>query len=172
MRILINIICVLALSILLSGCAGSKPTSTTTPQGGKYSEDLSIWRPKVEEAHTATSTNDPDERKPTVYMEPNVAVNKQLDTVLDSIDRINLNRKFIDGFTIQVYSGKREEALNAKKTLTTSLPDLESEIQFTEPIFRVKVGKYYTRMDAQKDFVSIKKYFPAAIIIPEKITVN
>jgi len=172
MRILINLISVVALGSLLISCAGSKSTTSTPQQGGKYSEDLSIWRPKVEETQTATTTNEPDERKPTAYLEPNAAVNKQLDTVLDSIDRINLTRKFIDGFTIQVYSGKREEALNAKKTLTTSLPDLESEIQFTEPIFRVKVGKYYTRLDAQKDFVSIKKYFPAAIIIPEKIMLN
>lgn len=159
------------ITVILSGCAGSKPSATTT-QSGKYSEDLSVWRPKVEEVQTTNTTPDDNERKPMPYVEPKVAVNKQLDTVLDSIDRINLTRKFIDGFTIQVYSGKREEALNAKKQMTTSLPDLESEIQFTEPIFRVKVGKYYTRLDAQKDFVAIKKYFPAAIIIPEKIAIN
>ena len=170
MKVSTNKIYLLFISLAVFGCAG--PKSTTTTQGGKYSEDLSVWRPKVEavpDTNTAAST---DERKATAYVEPKIAVNKQLDTVLDSIDRINLNRKFIDGFTIQVYSGKREEALNAKKTLTNSLPNLESEIQFTEPIFRVKVGRYYTRLDAQKDFVAIKRYFAAAIIIPEKIAIN
>ena len=66
-------------------------------------------------------------RKQTPYVEAKYSVNKKLDAVLDSIDRINLQRNFIDGFTIQVYSGlKREDALNTKKELTSTLPDLQS----------------------------------------------
>ncbi|HEY9045644.1 MAG TPA: SPOR domain-containing protein [Ohtaekwangia sp.] len=159
--------------ILLGSCATSKKT-TTTSQGGKYSEDLSVWRPKVETpAETATTTT-PDNTKPAtpVYIDPKQAVNKKLDAVLDSIDHINLSRKFVEGYTIQVYSGRREEALNAKKQIAISLPGLDAEVQFTEPIFRVKVGKYYSRMDAQEDYAAVKRYFPAAILIPEKIAID
>jgi hypothetical protein len=162
-------VCSLLLGIFLAGCAAQKST-TTSSQDGKYSEDLSSLRPKVEEEKAPQEVT--EERKAVAYVDPKHTVNKQLDTVLDSIDRINLNRKVIDGFTIQVYSGKREEALNAKKTLTSALPDLDAEVQFTEPIFRVKVGKYYTRVEAQQDYTAVKKYFPAAIIIPEKIAIN
>jgi hypothetical protein len=31
------------------------------------------------------------------------------------------------------------------------------------------VGKYFTRQEAQEDYTDVKRYFPAAIIIPEKI---
>jgi uncharacterized protein YebE (UPF0316 family) len=60
----------------------------------------------------------PTKRDPKAFVEPTVyTVNKQLDAVLDSIDRINLTRKFVEGFTIQVYSGlKREDALNVRKS--------------------------------------------------------
>jgi hypothetical protein len=75
----------------------------------------------------------------------------------------------VEGYTIQVYSGKREEALNTRKQLTSLVPDVNSEVQFTEPIFRVKAGKYFTWIEAQGDYTLIKKYFPAAIIIPDKI---
>jgi hypothetical protein len=162
-------VCSLLLGIFLAGCAAQKST-TTSSQDGKYSEDLSALRPKVEDEKAPQQVT--EERKAVAYVDPKHTVNKQLDTVLDSIDRINLNRKVIDGFTIQVYSGKREEALNAKKTLTSALPDLDAEVQFTEPIFRVKVGKYYTRVEAQQDYTAVKRYFPAAIIIPEKIAMN
>ena len=162
-------VCSLLLGIFLAGCAAQKGT-TTSSQDGKYTEDLSVLRPKAEDEKATQAAT--DERKATAYVEPRHNVNKQLDTVLDSINRINLNRKVIDGFTIQVYSGRREEALNAKKTLTSALPDLESEVQFTEPIFRVKVGKYFTRVEAQQDYTAVKRYFPAAIIIPEKIAIN
>lgn len=114
-----------------------------------------------------------DNKKQKATAEPKYSVNKKLDAVLDSIDRINLRRNFIDGFTIQVYSGlKREDALNAKKELTSSLPELESEINYLQPNFRVKVGKYFSRIDAQKDYVAVKKYFPNAIVIPDKVAIN
>jgi septal ring-binding cell division protein DamX len=156
---------------LLSGCKTQK-TTTTSSQDSRYTEDLSVHRPKIEAANPVVDSGKPDEKKPTEYVEPKIAVNKKLDSVLDSINRINLSKNSIDGFTIQVYSGRREEALNAKKTLTNAFPELESEIQFTEPIFRVKVGKYYTRIDAQADYSEVKRYFPAAIIIPEKIAIK
>lgn len=158
------------LIVLLAGCKSYQ--STTTTQTGKYTEDLSSLRPKAEGTlDSATSTQ--QVIKKTTYVEPKYNVNKQLDNVLDSINRINLNRKFVDGFTIQVYSGlDREAALDAKKSLATSLPDLESEVHYNQPNFRVKAGKYFNRLEAQKDFIAIKKVFPSAIVIPDKIEIN
>lgn len=160
--------------LLVISCAGpKKTTSTTTTGGGKYSEDLSVLRPKVEEAPAKTAPAQDNARKQTPYVEAKYSVDKKLDAVLDSIDRINLQRNFIDGFTIQVYSGlKREDALNTKKELTSTLPDLVSEVQYSQPNFRVKVGKYFSRLDAQKDYVEVKRYFPTAIIIPDKVAIN
>lgn len=159
---------------LLAGCASTQSTSSTsTPQGSGYSEDLSVWRPKVDASTPTTNPVPNDGRKETIYVEPQFNINKQVDVVLDSIDRLNQNRRYIEGFTIQVYSGlKREDALSAKRTLATSLPDLESEVQYAQPNFRVKVGKYYDRVNAQKDFVLVKRLFPSAIVIPDKITVK
>jgi hypothetical protein len=159
----------------LAGCASTQSTSSTSKptQGSGYSEDLSVWRPKVEASTSVTSPTQTDGRKETPYVEPKFNINKQVDVVLDSIDRLNQNRRFIEGFTIQIYSGlKREDALNAKKTLATSLPELESEVQYAQPNFRVKVGKYYDRINAQKDFVLVKRLFPSAIVIPDKIVVK
>src|SRR5688572_14865581 len=166
----LNVVMLAGLVLLISHCAA--PKKTTTTQGGKYSEDLSVWRPKPKTSAETTDAVPADDRKNTAYVEPKLTVNEPLDNVLDSIDHINLNKKYVEGFTIQVYSGKREEALNAKKTLATSLPDLDCDVQFTEPIFRVKVGKHYSRLQAQKDYMAIKRYFPAAIIIPEKLSIK
>lgn len=165
----------LIIAIWLVGCASPKSTTVSTSQGPGYSEDLSIWRPKVETTtdNTTNNTNVSNAPKQTQYVEPKYAVNKKLDTVLDSIDRYNRARQFIDGFTIQIYAGlKREDALNAKKNLASSLPDLQSEVEYAQPNFRVKVGKYYTRIDAQRDYVAVKKYFPTAIVIPDKVAIN
>jgi hypothetical protein len=158
-------------SFMVAGCASTQ-SSTSSTQGNGYSEDLSVWRPKTETPATTTSTTT-DDRKETPYVEPKFAINKQVDAVLDSIDRLNDARKFIDGYTIQVYSGlKREDALNAKKTMSTSFPTIESEVQYSQPNFRVKAGKYYDRMNAQRDFLMVKRLFPSAIVIPDKFEMN
>jgi hypothetical protein len=161
------------LYIFMMSCAVPKST-TTTSHPSKYSEDLSVVRPKIEIPKGDTTVlQTQTDRKQTAYVEPRYAVNQQLDGVLDSISSINRAQKSIDGFTIQVYSGsKREEALNIKKQLTTSLPEIESDVQYAQPNFRVKAGKYLHRIDAQKDYMTLKRYFPNAIVIPDKISIN
>ena len=96
-------------------------------------------------------------------------VNYKVDDVLDSINRFNITRKFIDGYTIQIYSGQnREEAMNTKKKMMAE-PSLTAELEYNQPKFRVRVGRYYSRLEAQHDLVRLKKHFPNAILVPEKI---
>ncbi|MEO7988337.1 MAG: SPOR domain-containing protein [Chryseolinea sp.] len=163
---------VILITLVLGSCATQKSTTTST-QGGKYSEDLSIWRPKVEAVDNSATAVTSSERKQTAYVEPKYAVNKQIDVVLDSMDRYNLSRNYIEGFTIQIYVGsKKEDALSAKKQLTTLLPDMDSEVQYLQPNFRVKVGKYFNRLEAQQDYSEVKRYFSSAIIVPDKLLID
>jgi hypothetical protein len=162
---------VVLIALILASCATQKSSTTSTQ--GKYSEDLSVWRPKVEAPVEITNTTATDGRKQTIYVEPKYAVNKQIDVVLDSIDRYNIARKYIEGFTIQIYTGlKREDALSAKKQLTSSLPELDAEVQYIQPNFRVKVGKYLNRLEAQQDYSEVKRYFSSAIIVPDKLPIE
>jgi hypothetical protein len=112
-------------------------------------------------------------RDPSVYLEARHAVNQTLDAVLDSIDHINLNNGVVEGFTIQLYSGvQRDEALDVRKQVSTMLPQLDADVQFVQPNFRVRAGKYLNRFEAQKDYMAVKRYFPNAIIIPERIPIK
>lgn len=146
------------------------PKLTSTAGGGKHSEDLSVWR-SVQDTSRADSLAS---KKVQVHkkeeVQPLFTVNTRLDSILDSIDRINTSQRLIDGYIIQVYSGmKREEALNTKKQLSVLMPELESEVEYLQPNFRVIAGKYIDRIEAQKDYLTIKRLFPKAIVIPGKI---
>lgn len=171
-----NIPIIVIYCFMMNSCASTQTTSSSSgssTQGSGYSEDLSVVRPKVEVRQEVKPVQPAEDRKATPYIEPKYSVNGKVDAVLDSIDRLNAARRFVEGFTIQVYSGlKREDALSAKKQLVSSLPSVESEMLFAQPNFKVKVGKYYDRMSAQKDFAQVKRLFPSAIIIPEKIALN
>ncbi len=157
--------------MLLVSCASTQPTSNVSSSA--YSEDLSYLHPVFEEPVINLPTQANPEKRRTEYVEPKVTVNESLHTVLDSIDHINLNRRLIDGFSIQIYSGqKREDALNAKRTIDQYLPKMNAQMLYLQPTFRIKAGKYYTQLDAQKDYVAVKRYFPNAILIPDKIYIE
>jgi SPOR domain len=134
-----------------------------------YHEDLYSLRPKFPEP--ADSVQAEVHKKGEVVATHNV--NKKVDGVLDSINHFNAARKFIDGYTIQIYSGQnREEAMNTKKKMSTDAPDLNAEMEYTQPKFRVRVGSYFSRLDAQKDLLRLRRPFPNAILVPEKILVR
>ena len=172
MRILVFVFFV---SLFFAACKSLTTTSGTASGTGKYTEDLSVWRPEVEETpdSSAVEKQAPERIRTNVYIEPNYAVTRQVDLVLDSIHDQNLKNGYIDGYTIQVYSGiKREDALNMKKELSLALPDLESDVQYRQPNFRVRTGKYFSRLVAQKDYLAVKEVFPNAIVIPDRIEID
>jgi len=166
---------ILIAGLILTSCSSKvSTTGSSSTAGSRYSEDLSGLRPKIEsDTIKIPAQKDGNKNNPAQYTEPKFAVNQSLDTVLDSISRINLSNGFVDGFTIQIYSGiKREEALNSKKQISSALPELDTELQYVQPNFRVRTGKYYDRLAAHKDYLAVKRYFPNAIIIPERIPIN
>lgn len=134
-------------------------------------EDLSALRPRFSYTDSSYQNTDNTPRKPGVT--PVMTVNEKVNAVLDSIDKINTLRKFVDGFTIQIYSGQnREEANNTKKKMAEEIGYMKADLQYLQPKFRVKTGNYFTRLEAQKDLLRIKRIFPNAILVPERIPIK
>ena len=155
------------LYVLLNfSCAAQK---SLTP----YHEDLSINRPKfliANDTTRATSEKDPVQAVP---IKPTRNVNAKVDAILDSIDRFNMTKRFVDGFTIQIYSGqKREDAMNTKQKIIEDTPELIASLQYIQPKVRVTVGHYFTKLEAQKDLTRLKRYFSTAILVPDKILIK
>jgi cell division protein FtsN len=152
--------------LIAFGCVAQKSNSDK-----KYQEDLSLVRPKFVMPVDSIKTTSVEDPKTSVA--PTKNVNAKVDYVLDSIDRLNSLRKFVDGFTIQIYSGQnREEANTAKKKLADEDTGLTADLQYNQPKFRVRVGNYFSRLEAQKDLMLLKPIFPNAILIPEKIPIR
>jgi hypothetical protein len=138
-----------------------------------YHEDLSKLRPKFENQGETKTERDTIKEQKLVTVTPTKTVNAKVDVILDSLDLFNLMRKYIDGYTIQIYSGqKREEAMNAKKKMQDEIPELNASLQYQQPKFRVTVGKYFSKLEAQKDLLALQRKFSTAILVPEKIPIK
>ena len=152
--------------LITLGCVAQKANN-----GKPYYEDLSLVRPKFAMPVDSIKNIETQESKEPVV--PTRNVNTKVDYVLDSIDKLNSLRKFIDGYTIQIYSGQSHEDANAaKKKMAEEATGLTADLQYNQPKWRVRVGNYFSKLEAQKDLMILKRLFPNAILIPEKIPIR
>ena len=74
------------------------------------------------------------------------------------------------GFRIQVISTtKRDEAFKIKSDLLTRLPDQKTYVIFQSPSFKVRVGNFLKREDAEKFKIQMNKLFPQGVYIVEDV---
>jgi len=135
-------------------------------------EDLASIRPHFTPPPDTSKHYAGNPVKDVPVVTPVMTVNEKVNFVLDSIDKLNLTRKVVPGYTIQVYSGlNSEEARSARKRLQEEL-SMHADMQYIQPKWRVRVGNYFTNLDAQKDLVRLKRAFPNAILVPESIPIR
>ena len=162
------------LILLISGCAGTVPKQTAP----KYEEDLSSFRTTYQykiQAQNKDTVVDNRINSSLISDSLGTALNikSKLDKFLDTVSFNSRRIGYIQGYTIQVYTGNsRQEANEAKSTVYKMLPDSFPQLIYQQPNFKVKVGKFYTRFDSQKIFMQLKRKFPRAIVIPERIVVD
>ena len=76
-----------------------------------------------------------------------------------------------DGYRILIYSGaQRQSAYDAQSKFQSRFPDERTYISYREPNFKVKVGDFRTRLEAEKMVHDLKPWFSGLFIVSEKIT--
>ena len=149
------------------GCVNKKMSISSNNDSRKYFEDLSFIR----ESENAPSATIYEEN--IVGIKSNLGIDIELDSILKIIKSEVDEEIFTDGYTIQIYLGdKREEAENTVEKLFEYDSLIKSNTIFTQPNYRVKTGTFEDRFKANFEYNKLKKTFPNAIIIPEKIKIN
>ncbi|MHB9147192.1 MAG: hypothetical protein ACYC2U_01905 [Candidatus Amoebophilus sp.] len=100
----------------------------------------------------------------------------QLHELLVDLKTFHEMTEVIYGYTIQAYTGaNRQMAFQIKDKLCSLYPHLHVEIQYKQPNFSVRVGRFLERLESYQLYISIKKDFPQAIIrsaeFPNKVDV-
>lgn len=136
-------------------------------------EDLTAYRPPIPAQEGDSVFVSIEDAEADVNLDSLDYDNELLIAALDSVSayrRENVN--YINGFTIQVYSGDsrtlaREEQMNVIRYF----PDENSRMTFDSPNYKVRFGEYYTQMDAQPLFLDVKKKFRHAILVPVRLKI-
>lgn len=154
--------------VLLVFAMACKATSTSTSSSSSnYYEDLSLLRPEISTVQEKESEK--------VYQEgiDVASIEGHIMNELDSVNRIiiadNKTKKW-DGYRIQIYTGNsRQQAEQNLSSIREYYPDLDSDMTYYQPTYRVKAGYFFDRLEASKMYEEIKKMYPRAILLPEKL---
>ena len=75
-----------------------------------------------------------------------------------------------NGFRLQIYFGSsRQSAYDAQAKFMNEFPDTPTYVSYIEPNFKVQVGDFRTRLEAQKLQSELTGMFSSFFIIPTKI---
>jgi len=164
-----NGIAFLLIGFLIFGCITTQQTSTASKS---YSEDLSQYRPKVD---TAFQKEDKENsfRKTSEDFEAKADVTELLNKKLDTLAENNNKIRYVNGYSIQIYSGSSSaEAYAARDTARVVLPEIRTGIEYKQPIYKVRVGRFTERLEVQRTLLKLKPKFPDAISVPQRIYIN
>jgi len=154
--------------IILSLACAKKGIATSS---GKYEEDLEPYRPKYEIKETAKAETPTKESN--IVVKPTEHDNARLEEKLSLIREKNKEIKYTQGYRIQVYSGNNQEsAEKAKEGIYRIDPNLDPEIIYFPPNFKVKVGNFYDRIEAYETLLIIRESFLQALLLPERVTIK
>lgn len=108
--------------------------------------------------------------------EGNLIINQ--DPRIDSLLALNIayNQAFqyISGYRVQIYMASGNDGLSnaeiIKEEFEMNFPELTAYVTFREPYYRVRVGDYRTRLEANQLLKAIRKSYKDAWIIQDKIS--
>jgi hypothetical protein len=103
-----------------------------------------------------------------IYQDP------RIDTLINRHILYNLKQQSPDGFRIQIYSRSdkdaREESGKKEAEFISKFPDIKSYPSFERPgYYKIRVGNFRTKTEGTKDLLMIRRVFPDAYLVPDKI---
>ena len=95
----------------------------------------------------------------------NVYQDSKFENLLKEKRRINSSITVNDNYKIQIYNGDSE---TSKKTLIDfkkQFKNFDGTIIFNTPVYKVWIGNFKTRIDAERNLTEIKKTYKNAFLI-------
>ena len=95
-----------------------------------------------------------------------------IDQMLAQKKNYNKSLEKFQGFKIQIYYGSEKECYEVKEEFKSLYPDIATSIIFSTPQWKLQIGNYRTRLEADHSMVSIKKEYPSAIVLATEIDIK
>ena len=110
---------------------------------------------------------------PVARVEPTNHVNQQVAVLMDTVASVNKNIRYAQGYRILAYNGsERQTVMNLRKSIIARVPEEKDYLTYQQPNFRLKIGDFFSRVEAQQVLNRLSDLIPNAQIVPEQININ
>ena len=99
----------------------------------------------------------------TMNAQSNYTDNKEINALLKK--KREYNRTTGTGYRIQLYNGSESRARSIKNNFQSNFRGIFTKLVYEAPDWKVQVGSYRTRLDADKALNKIKEKYSGGIII-------
>jgi SPOR domain len=138
-----------------------------------YAEDLTEFRAMLEPKDVKTEVESTGSNQAVAMTIEPLYVNDKIDAILDRKAEKNKATKYANGFRVQLYVGRdRKSVDDAKVYIYQTYPNINPYLTYSLPIYKLKVGDFLTKADAERFLNQVKDSYPDAIIISEIIDVK
>lgn len=101
----------------------------------------------------------------------NVTNSQNTNNSSDSIKKLiakkrAFNKEFGYGYTIQIYYGNETEARSAENKFRVNFSDVLTKLDYNQPYWKVLVGNYKTKLEADRALMKYSEKFSGLIVIP------
>lgn len=89
----------------------------------------------------------------------------RFEQLLNEKRKINSSITINDRYKIQIFTGDSESSKKALTDFRKANKNTDATIIFSTPIYKVWIGSYKTRIEAEKKLSDLKKKYPNAFLI-------
>ncbi|UOK42849.1 MULTISPECIES: SPOR domain-containing protein [Flavobacterium] len=102
------------------------------------------------------------------YSQPskiNIVQDPKFEMLLNEKRKINSSITVNDRYKVQIFYGTNEEAKKNLSQFKKEFRNLDGTIIYSNPSYKVWVGTFKTRIEAEKNYKEILKKYPTALLI-------
>lgn len=94
-----------------------------------------------------------------------VSQDSKFENLLKEKRRINSSITVNDGYKIQIFNGESEESKKILNDFRKQFKNLDGTIIFNTPFYKVLVGNFKSRVEAERNLAELRKTYSSALII-------
>ena len=95
----------------------------------------------------------------------NVSQDDKFEELLIAKRKVNATLSINNRYKIQIYNGDAETAKTTLSDFKKANKNFDGTVVFNTPLYKVWVGNFKTRIEAEKNLIDLKKKFPLAFLI-------
>lgn len=104
---------------------------------------------------------------------PNLARDSRVDRLIEKHRQFNQANPGVDGFRVQIFfdsgNNSKKSAQTAREKFMELYPDITAYLTFKSPYYRVRIGDFRTKLEAEGFLFQLATAYPNAFTAPDRV---